>query len=92
MPLLMCGHPQSPVGDLIFNLIFEELNIILKWCAHMLFRDEVVHLPKSASVMASCTSLGFLNSIIYYHSEEGPVCANATSFLLCGMAVMWNLF
>ncbi|XP_062396225.1 uncharacterized protein LOC134087044 [Sardina pilchardus] len=48
--------------------------------------DEIVHLPKTDAVVESCTSLTFLNSVIYYQTMEGPVCANATSFLLCGMA------
>ncbi|KAG5282638.1 hypothetical protein AALO_G00058190 [Alosa alosa] len=48
--------------------------------------DEIIHLPKTNAVVESCTSLSFLNSVIYYQTIEGPVCANATSFLLCGMA------
>ncbi|XP_063063838.1 uncharacterized protein LOC134456404 [Engraulis encrasicolus] len=39
--------------------------------------------PKTTS---HCCCVGFLNSPVCYESEEGPVCADAVSFLLCGMA------
>lgn len=82
------------VGSLSFGLSFSLTwrrdGCDCYWCAPFLFRDEAVYLPKTDAAVERCTSLGFLNSVICYETVEGPVCASVTSFLLCGMAVMWS--